>query len=68
MLSSIIYLTLYKFFVTLYLVVNENVVIKELASNLQTKIKDEVKKVIDLEVQEVNIKVVSLQENKKNEK
>ena len=54
--------------ITLFLTVNENVVIKELASNLQTKIKDEVKKVSDLDVQEVNIKVMGLQENKKNEK
>ena len=54
--------------ITLFLTVNENVVIKELASNLQTKIKDEVKKVSDLDVQEVNVKVMSLQENKKSEK
>lgn len=52
--------------ITLFLVVNENVVIKELAGNLQTKIKEEVKKVSDLEVQEVNIKVTSLQEVKKS--
>ena len=51
--------------ITLFLTVNENVVIKELASNLQTKIKDEVKKVSDLDVQEVNVKVMSIQENKK---
>jgi len=54
--------------ITLFLTVNENVVIKELASNLQTKIKDEVKKVSDLDVQEVNVKVMSLQENKKSDK
>ena len=54
--------------ITLFLTVNENVVIKELASNLQTKIKDEVKKISDLDVQEVNVKVMSLQENKKSEK
>ena len=48
------------------LTVNENVVIKELASNLQTKIKEEVKKVSDLDVQEVNVKVMGLQENKKS--
>ena len=47
--------------VTLFLTVNENVVIKELASNLQTKIKEEVKKISDLDVQEVNVKVMSLQ-------
>ena len=52
--------------ITLFLVVNENVVIKELASNLQTKIKEDVKKISDLDVQEVNVKVMSLQENKKS--
>ena len=52
--------------ITLFLTVNENVVIKELASNLQTKIKEEVKKVSDLDVQEVNVKVMGLQENKKS--
>ena len=52
--------------ITLFLIVNENVVIKELASNLQTKIKEEVKKVSDLDVQEVNVKVTSLQEIKKS--
>lgn len=55
-----------KLIITLFLVVNENVVIKELASNLQNKIKDEVKKVSDLDVQEVNVKVMSLQGNKKS--
>lgn len=54
--------------ITLFLTVNENVVIKELASNLQTKIKDEVKKISDLDVQEVNVKILGLQENKKSEK
>ena len=54
--------------ITLFLIVNENVVIKELASNLQTKIKEEVKKVSDLDVQEVNVKVMSIQENKKSDK
>ena len=52
--------------ITLFLVVNENVVIKELASNLQNKIKEDVKKVSDLDVQEVNVKVMSLQESKKS--
>lgn len=52
--------------ITLFLVVNENVIIKELASNLQTKIKEEVKEVSDLDVQEVNVKVTSLQEVKKS--
>ena len=54
--------------VTLFLTINENVVIKELASNIQNKIKTEVKRASDLDVQEVNVKVMSLQENKKLEK
>ena len=54
--------------ITLFLTVNENVVIKELASNIQTKIKEDVKKISDLDVQEVNVKIMSLQGNKKNEK
>ena len=48
------------------LVVNENVVIKDLASNLQTKVKEEVKKISDLDVQEVNVKIMNLQGSKKN--
>ena len=47
--------------ITLFLVVNEGVVIKELASSLQRKIKEDVKRVSDLEVEEVNVKVTSLQ-------
>ena len=54
--------------ITLFLTVNGNVVIKELAGNLQIKIKEEVKKILDLDVQEVNVKILGLQENKKNEK
>ena len=52
--------------ITLYLIVNENVVIKDLASNLQAKVRDEVKKIADLDVQEVNVKVMELQGSKKN--
>lgn len=47
--------------ITLFLTVNENVIIKELASNLQTKIKEDVKKASDLDVQEVNVKIMGLQ-------
>ena len=52
--------------ITLFLVVNEGVVIKELASSLQRKIKEDVKRISDLEVEEVNVKVTSLQDNKKS--
>ncbi len=54
--------------VTLFLTVNGNVVIKELASNLQSKIKTQIKQIVDLDVNEVNVKIMELQENKKTEK
>lgn len=41
--------------------VKENAVIKELSTNLQTKIKSAIKKTSDLEVKEVNISVKELQ-------
>jgi len=40
--------------------VKENVVIKELSNNLQTKIKSAIKKTSDLEVEAVNIKVKNI--------
>ena len=43
------------------LVVKENAVIKELTSNLQTKIKEAVKKSSDLEVKEVNVRVKNIE-------
>ena len=50
-----------KIYVTLS--VAENAVIKELSTNLQTKIKSAIKKTSDLEVKEVNISVKNLQSN-----
>ena len=41
--------------------VRENAVIKELSTNLQTKIKDTIKKTSDLDVKEVNIKVKNIE-------
>lgn len=41
--------------------VKENAVIKELSTNLQTKIKETIKKSSDLEVKEVNIKVKNIE-------
>lgn len=52
--------------ITLYIVVNESVIIKDLASNLQEKVKQEVKNISDLDVKEVNVKVTNLQGSKKN--
>ena len=47
--------------ITLTIEVDENAVIKELTSNLQTKIKEAVKKSSDLEVKEVNVKVKNIE-------
>lgn len=52
--------------ITLYIVVNESVIIKDLATNLQEKVKQEVKTISDLDVTEVNVKVTNLQGTKKN--
>ena len=43
------------------LTVKENVVIKELSTNLQNRIKETIKKSSDLEVKEVNIKVKNIE-------
>lgn len=47
------------------LVVKENAIIKELSTNLQTKIKTTIKRTSDLEVKEVNIKVKGIESVKK---
>lgn len=44
--------------------VKENAIIKELSTNLQLKIKDTVKKMTDLDVKEVNIKVNNIESEK----
>ena len=44
--------------------VKENAIIKELSTNLQTKIKDTIKDTSDLEVKEVNIKVKNIEPEK----
>lgn len=44
--------------------VKENAIIKELSTNLQTKIKTTIKKTSDLEVKEVNIKVKDIEPEK----
>ena len=54
------------------LLINEEVSIKELSSNIQSKIKDIIKRASDLNVEEINIKIKNIEkvENKKiiNEK
>ena len=44
--------------------VKENAIIKELSTNLQTKIKSTIKKTSDLEVKEVNIRVKDIEPEK----
>lgn len=44
--------------------VKENAIIKELSTNLQTKIKETIKNTSDLEVKEVNIKVKNIEPEK----
>lgn len=48
------------------LVVSTDAVIKDLSSNLQTKIKEKVKNTTDLEVKEVNIKIKNVAPKKEN--
>ena len=53
--------------VNVNLVVNKNVVIKELTLNMQNKIKEAIKKTSDLEVKEVNVKIknINIEESEK---
>lgn len=46
--------------ITLQVVVKDEVVIKELANNLQTKVKEEMKKTSDLDIKNVNIKIIDI--------
>lgn len=50
-----------KVIVFLSMNVKENVIIKELSNNLQTKIKNAIKKTSDLEVEAVNIKIRNIE-------
>lgn len=47
------------------LVVKENVIIKELSNNIQTRIKQKIKKTSDLEVERVNVRVKEIKEQEK---
>lgn len=49
------------------LLVNEDAVIKELSSNIQTKIKETVKRNTDLDVNQININVKNIENNNKTE-
>ena len=47
--------------ITLFVVVNENVIIKDLATNLQTKVKEAIKTTLDLETKEINIRINNIE-------
>lgn len=46
--------------ITLQVVVKDNVIIKDLANSLQNKVKEEMKKTSDLDVKNVNIKIIDM--------
>ena len=50
--------------VTLQVVVKDNVIIKDLANNLQAKVKEELKNTSDLDVKKVNIKIINMSQRK----
>jgi len=52
--------------INLNLIVGENVIIKELSANVQEKIKTTVKTALDLDVQEVNIRIRNYTTKKEN--
>lgn len=52
--------------ISLNLTVGENVIIKELSANVQEKIKEAVKKALDLDVKEVNIRIKDYTVKKEN--
>lgn len=54
--------------VTLQIIVDEDVVIKDLASNLQNKVKEEMKRTSDLDVKEVNVKIVNVNKSERDTK
>lgn len=48
------------------LLVKENAIIKDLSSNIQTKVKETIKKTSDLDVKQINIRVKNIEVNKKD--
>lgn len=47
--------------VTIEMTVGGNAIIKELSTNVQTKVKEAIKNTLDLEVKEVNIKIINIE-------
>ena len=51
--------------VNVTLLVKENAIIKDLSTNIQTKVKETIKKTSDLEVKQINIRVKNIENSKK---
>ena len=54
----------FKIYVDIY--VHSNAIIKDLSANLQTKIKEAIKKTVDIDVKEVNIRIKNIANDKVN--
>ena len=54
--------------ITLQVVVKDNVIIKDLANSLQNKVKEEMKKTSDLDVKNVNIKIIDMSKKQEGTK
>ena len=54
--------------ITLQVVVKNDVIIKDLASSLQAKVKEEMKKTSDLDVKNVNIKIIDMSKKQEGTK
>ena len=54
--------------ITLQVVVKDDVIIKDLANRLQTKVKEEMKKTSDLDVKKVNIKIINMSKKQEETK
>ena len=53
---------------TLQVVLKDDVIIKDLANRLQTKVKEEMKKTSDLDVKNVNIKIINMSKKQEETK
>ena len=54
----------FKIYVDIY--VHSNAIIKDLSANSQTKIKEAIKKTVDIDVKEVNIRIKNIANDKVN--
>ena len=54
--------------ITLQVVLKDDVIIKDLANRLQTKVKEEMKKTSDLDVKNVNIKIINMSKKQEETK